>query len=37
MDSPALFKADRDAAIKILCTVKGIGPKVADTALMLVG
>ena len=33
----ALQKADRDVAVKVLCTVKGIGPKVADTALMLMG
>lgn len=31
----ALTREDRDGAVKILCSVKGIGPKVADTALML--
>ncbi len=31
----ALKRGDRDAAVGILCTAKGIGPKVADNALML--
>ncbi len=30
-----LARGDREAAVKILCSVKGIGPKVAANALML--
>ncbi|MBM4397664.1 MAG: hypothetical protein FJ087_18490 [Deltaproteobacteria bacterium] len=33
---PALLaKADQPGATQLLCTVKGIGPKVASNALML--
>ena len=31
----AQARSDREAAIELLCTVKGIGPRVADTAWQL--